>query len=277
MPGRDSILRFSVITVVRNAQDTIRDTLESVVAQRGVEVEHIVVDGLSTDATLSIVREFRLPSMRLISEPDHGIYDAMTKGLRIATGDFVGFLNSDDYFCRNDALSQIADSARAFPTYEGIAGGVVIVDPINTERVIREYRSVGYKPWMARFGHMLPHPGVYLRRSAAEQVGEFDTALQISGDFDWLTRFMWQYNFRIKTIRPTLVAMRNSGVSTRDFESRFRGNHEILQSLAKNGIASFPLLIAMKFAMKSMQMLSRPSDYPAAADVRWPSPNSGGN
>lgn len=267
---KDACVKISVVTVAWNAEATIADTLSSVADQRGVEYEHIIVDGGSTDATLSIVSKYQGENVRVLSEPDRGIYDAMTKGLRLATGDVVGFLNSDDFYCRTDALKIVADAMRAAPGCQAVAGAVAIVAKDNPDRIVRHYPAKGYQRWMARFGHMVPHPGLYVRAAAAEAVGGFESGYRISGDFDWLVRFMYGHNFRIGYLDDILVGMREGGASSGGLSTLKVLNDEISRSLRSNSVASVPAMVWSKYLLKSRQLLSRSVDYPAPPSVRWP-------
>lgn len=263
-------MKISVVTAAWNAAATIGDTLASVQAQTGVECEHIIVDGGSTDSTLAIVDRFKRDGLKVISEPDQGIYDAMNKGMRLATGDMVGFLNADDYFCRSDALALIAKAAERAAKSDAVAGTVVIVDPARPERVLRTYNSLGYKRWMAKLGHMLPHPAFYVRRQAIELIGAFDTSYRIGADFDWILRFLFQANFDVETIGDTLVAMRQGGVSSQGLPSLSINNREIARSLKINGVNSNSPMAMARYFFKVLQMVRVARDYPAPASSRWP-------
>lgn len=263
-------MKISVVTVAWNAEATIADTLASVADQRGVDYEHIIVDGGSRDATLSIVSKYERANLRLLSEPDHGIYDAMSKGLRMATGDVVGFLNSDDFYCRTDALKIVAEAMHAAPDCQAVAGAVAIVAKDDPGRIVRHYPARGYQRWMARFGHMVPHPGLYVRRAAAETVGGFESGYRISGDFDWLVRFMYQHNFSISYLEEILVGMREGGASSGGLSTLKVLNEEISRSLRANSVASVPAMVWSKYLLKSAQLLNWSVDYPAPPAVRWP-------
>lgn len=263
-------MRFSVITVCWNAAETIGDTLASVAAQIGPEVEHIIIDGGSTDGTLEIVERFARPSLKVLSGPDRGIYDAMNKGFALATGDVVGFLNADDFFCRTDALALIETRFRTEPDCGAVAGGIVLVDPSDSDRVIRAISTRNYGRWMARFGIMVPHPAVYTRRPLADQIGLFRPDFRISSDFDWLVRLLYRHEERIAPLDATIVAQRQGGVSTQGFGSLKIGNAEILEALRANGIFSAPAMVWSKYLFKGLQLLRKPRDYPAPAPHRWP-------
>lgn len=263
-------MKFSVITVCWNAAGTIGDTLASVAAQIGPEVEHIIIDGGSTDGTLEIVERFARPGLHVLSGPDKGIYDAMNKGLALATGDVIGFLNADDFFCRTDALALIESGFRADPECGAVAGGIVLVDPSDVTQVIRAISTRSYGRWMARFGIMVPHPAVYTRRPLANRIGLFRPDFRISSDFDWLVRLLYGHSKRIAPLGVTLVTQRQGGISTQGLASLKVGNAEISKALKANGIFSTPAMVWSKYLLKGLQLLRKPQDYPAPEAQRWP-------
>jgi glycosyltransferase involved in cell wall biosynthesis len=261
-------MKITVVTVAYNAQATIGATLASVAAQRGVDIEHLVIDGASTDDTAQVVAAHARPGLRLISEPDSGLYDAMNKGLRLAAGDAVGFLNADDFFCRTDALALIAAALEATPA-AAVSASVAIVGADDVDRVVRHYGAAPFAPWMLRFAHMPPHPGFYVRTAAARQVGAFNTRYRIAADFDWLVRFYLREGLCSVALAATVVAMRQGGASQQGLSAAHTINREAGQSLAANARLSWPPLFWLKYAAKAFQLLSRPPDYPAPDPVRW--------
>lgn len=258
-------MKVSVITVSYNAASTIGDTLASVRAQDYHDVEHIVVDGASTDGTMDVVRGFARAGLRVVSEPDKGLYDAMNKGVALATGDLIGFLNADDFFAQRDALRVLVEAAKASPPAAAVCGAVAIVQPDRPDVVFRYYRSVGFKPWMLRHGHMPPHPGFYVRKSAFEQVGPFDISLKVGADFEWMVRFFNSKHLLMAPIERTVVGLRVGGISTRGLASAQVINEEALRSLRRWGVTTHAVLIWAKYAAKAFQLLRRPHDYPEGA------------
>lgn len=261
-------MKISVVTVAYNAAATIGETCAAVAVQTGVEIEHIIIDGGSGDATAAIVAARAHPGHIFVSEPDRGLYDAMNKGVARASGDLVGFLNADDFFCRTDALALVA--AAAAPGVDAVCGGVAIVAADDVTRLRRAYPATGFAPWMLRFGHMPPHPGLYVRRDALAAVGAFDADLRICADFDWLLRFFHGQRCRMAAIAPTLVTMRDGGVSSQGWASRRLLNAEMIAALRRHCIASAPPLVWSKYLAKAGQLAARPVAWPAPAAVRWP-------
>lgn len=176
-------MKITVITSTFNSSGTLRDTFNSILRQTWQDFEYVVVDGGSTDGTVEIIREYEKRfggRLKWISEPDKGIYDAMNKGLRMATGDVVGILNSDDFFSSNDALSTVA---RVIEGVDAVYGDVHFVRPDNLQKCVRYYSSKAFRPWMMRLGFMPAHPSFYCRREVYEKYGLFDSSFRIAADF----------------------------------------------------------------------------------------------
>jgi glycosyltransferase involved in cell wall biosynthesis len=268
-------VKVTVITVCYNAASTIGDTIDSVEAQDHADIEHIVVDGASSDETLRILHARGNDRMRIISEPDSGLYNAMNKGLNLASGGLIGFLNADDFFCRTDAIRCLVSAAEENPDAQAVAGGVAIVNSVLPMNVVRSYSSYSFRPWMLRFGHMPPHPGFYVRRPALAHVGGFNEQFRIAADFDWMVRFFEVHKFSVKKLRQTLVCLRAGGISTRGLRSTAVINREMGLSLARHSCFSSSILIWSKYGIKITQMALPPDDYPAPVAVRWtPGPAS---
>jgi len=262
-------MKISIVTVCYNSEATIRDTLASIAAQDWGDIEHIIIDGGSKDGTLTILRDYARDGVRIVSEPDKGIYDAMNKGLRLATGDTIGFLNSDDFFCRSDAVRLIAERL-AVSGADGVVANVALVDPDDLSRVRRFYSVEGYKPWMMRFGHMPPHPTLYIRKAMFDRIGEFDDSFRISGDFDLIVRLLLDEKARIEKIPMTLVGFRDGGTSTKDLDAKVRMNREILRSLRQHGYRTSLAKLYARYALKAFQYVARPRDYEVPAFLGSP-------
>jgi len=257
-------VKITVITVAFNAAATLGDTLRSVAAQGHGDIEHLVIDGGSTDDSAGVFKASAGPRSQWFSAPDKGLYDAMNKGVARATGDLIGFLNADDFYRRSDALALIADASDGTPA---VSGGVAIVAADDPARLTRSYPAQPFAPWMLRFGHMPPHPGFYATRATFDRVGGFDPALRIGADFEWMLRFHIVHGLRARPIAETLVSLREGGLSNSGFASRRRINAEALASLRRHGIASAAPLVWAKYAVKALQFVARPADWPAPAAV----------
>lgn len=251
-------IKISLITVCYNSAATIRDTLESVAAQTHPDIEHLIIDGGSSDDTLALVREHRRHPGPLVSEPDRGIYDAMNKGLALASGEVVGFLNSDDVLADPGVLSRIAATLAA-PAVDGCYGDLVYVAARDPTRVVRHWRSRDYQPGLCRRGWMPAHPTFYLRRTAYQRHGGFDTSLRIAADFEICLRMLEVHRVRVTYLPGVLVRMRTGGVSNASLRNVIRSNREVSSALRKHGYPAGFLLILGKLASKLVQLRWSPT------------------
>lgn len=249
-------MRLSVITVCYNSATTIAETLSSVAAQTGVEVEHIVIDGASPDGTLAVIRNHPWKPARVISEPDRGLYDAMNKGIDAATGEAVGFLNADDVFSSPSALRSVAH-ALEHPATDAVYGDLVYVRPHDLDSVVRYWRSGPFRPGAFASGWAVPHPTFYVRRRLLEQHGGFDLRFKVAGDAELIMRLLERHRIRVRYLPEVLVRMRVGGVSNRSVHNVMRGNAEIIEALRKNGLPAPSLtgLLLRKVALKGRQFV----------------------
>lgn len=262
-------MKISVVTVCYNAADTIAATLRSVAAQQHDDFEHIVIDGASRDATAEVVQRNAHPRLRWVSEPDKGIYDAMNKGIRLATGDLIGFLNADDFYARTDALSLISGAGAVRGSASAVGGAVALLGPNDLARARRHYRAVSFAPWMLRFGHMPPHPGFYATREAFDAVGEFDPSIRTGADFEWMVRFFHVHGLPMRAIPETLVGFRLGGTSSSGLKSLMAINREAISSCRRWGLRTSWAAMGAKYLFKVSQFAGRPADFPAAPPLGW--------
>jgi glycosyltransferase involved in cell wall biosynthesis len=260
-------MKVSIITVAQNAAATIGDTLDCVAAQTYPEIEHLVIDGASTDDTAAVIAAKSTPKTRFYSEPNTGLYDAMNKGLARATGDLIGFLNADDLFCRTDAVALLA---AAIGDGDAVSGGVAIVCADDIDCLVRAYPSRPFGRWMLRFGHMPPHPGFYATRAAFDRVGAFDPAIRIGADFEWMVRFIAVHRLRYTPIPETLVTLCEGGLSNSGFASRKAINTDAVASLRRHDIMSSLPVVWSKYALKALQLVTPAHQWPTPAALRWP-------
>jgi len=248
-------LTISVITAVLNRAGTIGQALASVHTQSWERVEHIVIDGGSTDGTLQLLETHRDRLAVLISERDNGIYDALNKGLRRASGDVLGLMHSDDFYSDDRVLERIA-SAFADPAVDGVYGDLDYVAREDPSRVIRRWRSGTYEAERLAWGWMPPHPTVYLRRSVIEQWGGFDTDFRISADYDAMLRYLARGKIRLAYVPEVLVKMRVGGESNRSLMRILRKSSEDYAALRRNGVGGVGALV-WKNLSKLPQFLGR--------------------
>jgi glycosyltransferase involved in cell wall biosynthesis len=259
-------MKLTVVTVAYNAARTIEHTVASVAAQDWPDYEHLVIDGASKDDTVAQVEGLAHPKLRLVSEPDRGLYDAMNKGLRAAKGDLIGFLNADDFYCRTDALAHVARRAEATGR-EAVCGDIVVVDPEDPLRVLRKYPARGFRPWMLRLGHMPPHPGFFVRRGAVEEVGEFDLSYKTAADLDWMIRFFLVHGLGVESIAPTITAMRAGGQS-QSVKGVLLSRRESSRALQRHGFGAGWLWT--RYLLKAPGFLAHGEALPVPDPVRWP-------
>ena len=220
-------MKISVITVCFNAARTIRHTIESFLAQSYPEKELIVVDGASSDETVRIARGYGSGSIRIVSERDHGIYDAMNKGLRLFSGDAVGFLNSDDCFASPTTLASLAQGLR---DADIVFGNLDFVADHEGKKVVRRWRGERYWPGAFRQGWLPAHPTFYVRRPVIEAVGLFDLSYRIAADYDYMLRAIEVHQFRTAFVDEVLVEMMQGGASNGSLKAYVRSNIEALSS-----------------------------------------------
>jgi glycosyltransferase involved in cell wall biosynthesis len=236
------MLTISVITAVFNRADTIGQALDSVQAQTWPRVEHVVIDGASTDGTLQVLQAARERLGVLVSEKDNGIYDALNKGLDRATGDVVGLMHSDDFYADDGVLEKVA-AAFADPAVDGVYGDLDYVAKEDTSRVIRRWRSGDCSRARLRWGWMPPHPTLFLRRRVIEDFGGFDTSFRIAADYDAVLRYFWRGGIQAAYIPEVLVKMRVGGESNRSLSRILRKSREDLRALRKNGVGGVETLV----------------------------------
>ena len=248
------MLSFSIITVCYNSAATIGDTLRSVVQQTYPHVEHILIDGGSSDDTVALARLQGRAGMVIVSEPDQGIYDAMNKGLRRATGDVVAFLNADDYYAHADVLADVARLLEV-ENLDAVLADAEFFHPDNPQKSVRRYRSDRFTPQRMAWGWMPAHPGLFLRRKVVQEVGEFKTNYRIAGDFELIAR-IFAGNKRIYRHLPQVVVrMRTGGVSTGGLRNTICLNQEVMRACRENGIATNWFKILSKYPSKLMEFL----------------------
>lgn len=207
------MVKISIITATYNSQKHLPGALQSLSLQRYPHVEHIVIDGASKDATLACLQENGQVD-QLLSEPDNGLYDALNKGIKLATGEVIGFLHSDDRFASEWTLQHIADLFSADPTLDMVYGDLVYVHNGNPNRVVRCWQSCDFTPRLLQRGWMPPHPTVFARKSVYQKHGLFDCRYQISADYDYLLRILRDESLHVAYLPEVITRMQKGGKST---------------------------------------------------------------
>ena len=240
-------MKISVVTAVFNRRDTIGQAVQSVYAQGHDDIEHIIQDGGSTDGTLDVVRTHATASTDLVSEPDGGIYDAINRGIRRASGDVVGVMHSDDFFASDGVLSKVA-SAFEDPTVDGVYGDLHYVAAHDTSRVLRRWESGSYDRSKLRWGWMPPHPTFYMRRHYFDELGLYDTKLRIAADYDAMLRYFVKGGIRLDYIPEVMVCMRTGGASNGSLKRIIRKSREDYRAIRRNKIGGLGTLAAKNFS-----------------------------
>jgi glycosyltransferase len=250
---------ISLLTITYNSAASIQETLDSIYAQSFQDFEYIVIDGLSTDGTVDIIRQHPMKVQRLLSEADRGLYDALNKGIRLATGDVVGVLHSDDTFYDDTSLQKIADKflAGANACY-GDLQYVVCTELPNDARVVRHWVAGEFKRDNLKYGWMPPHPTFYMKRKLYDQFGDYDSSFRIAGDYDGLLRYLWKHELVPAYIPEVLVKMRVGGASNRSLKNIYCKTMEDIRALKNNELEWLPAVV-WKNLSKIRQLFKRSS------------------
>jgi glycosyltransferase involved in cell wall biosynthesis len=248
-------MRVTIITACYNRAATIGEAIESVAGQTYPDIEHIVVDGGSSDGTLDVVARYRSVG-RLIPGPDKGVYDALNKGIAAASGELIGFLHSDDVYANAQVIERVAVEMKA-RSLDALYGDVAFVRADDLSRIVRVYSSRRFRPSRISWGWMPAHPGLFLRRKLFQDYGVFRTDYTIAGDFEFVARIFSRQNLRHEYLPEVLVKMRLGGISTRGWRSTLTLNREVLRACRQNGIPSNYLKILSKYPAKLLEFLVR--------------------
>lgn len=250
------MLSLTIVTVAYNNEETIVNCLESVSSQQ-VDFEHLVIDGLSTDQTVSIARQYSDSRVKIISEPDQGIYDAMNKGIKLATGEVIGILNADDFYSSPTVLDKVA-ALFGDPSIDAVYGDLLYVDNQDTDHVIRYWKSGAYHPKKFYWGWMPPHPVFFVRRTVYEKFGLFNLQLGSAADYEIMLRFLLRHQVGVTYLPEILVKMRVGGASNAGLSNRLKANRMDRKAWEVNGLRPYPWTLSMKPVRKIGQWFSRP-------------------
>ena len=257
-------MKISLITITYNSEKTLADTIQSVLSQKYSDMEYIIVDGASKDKTVSIIKQYESQfngRMRWISEKDKGLYDAMSKGIRMTTGDVVGILNSDDFFTSKDVLEKISEAFTQDSQLDAVYGDVHFVNPGNLNKCVRYYSSKIFKRSLMKLGFMPAHPSFYVRRECFEKYGLYKTDYKIAADFEFLLRVIYKERINTQYIPLDMVTMRTGGASTSGIASHKRIMKEHLRAFKENRIYSNPFLLSLRYFYKIIEILKSKITY----------------
>lgn len=251
-------MKISIVTAAYNSGKTIADTFKSVLRQSYLDYEYIVVDGCSKDNTIDVIKEYEprfKGKMRWVSEPDKGIYDAMNKGIKMATGDVVGIINSDDFFTSNEVLESVAKEFEKDYSLDAIYGDIHFVKDEDLTKCTRYYSSSYFRPWLLRFGFMPAHPSFYVRKEVYERHGLYDLQFRTSSDFEMMVRLFGKNKIKSKYINMDFVTMRAGGESTAGMEAKKKVNRDIASSLKKHGIFTCQAFQWIRYLWKAVELI----------------------
>lgn len=250
-------MKISIITVAYNSAATIRATIDSVLAQTYPDIEYIVIDGNSKDSTIEIIKEYEPifnGRMRWISEKDKCLYDAMNKGIKMATGDIVGIINSDDFYHRSDIIAQILEAFEN-KTVEAVFADVRFVNPDNLDKTVRYYSSKNFSPKRFRFGFMPAHPTFFTYKKCFDEFGYYKIDYKIAADYELLIRFLYTHKLNYKYLPLDVMKMRTGGASTASFKNNIILNREIVRACKENGIYTNLPLLFLKYFVKIWELI----------------------
>lgn len=248
-------MKISIITVSYNAESTIQETIESVLSQKGVEVEYIIIDGGSTDKTVSIMEGFLDRIQHFVSEEDKGIYDGMNKGVALATGDVVGILNADDVYADEDVLQTVLEAFK--DDIECVYADLVYVAENDLNKITRTWISQDYVEGAFKKGWMPPHPTFFVKREVYEKFGAYTLELKSAADYEFMLRVIHKNKIKLAYLNKIIVKMRVGGESNASLKNRIRANKEDRKAWAMNGLKPGNLTLIRKPLSKVSQFFKR--------------------
>lgn len=247
-------MKISVITAVFNRQQTIGRAIQSVQEQSYDDIEHVIIDGASTDGTLKVIEKNRAENSMIISEADNGIYDAINKGIRLSSGDVIGLMHSDDVYVSESVLSKVA-KVFSDPLVDAVYGDVVFFRENEPEKHVRRYSSKRFSPAMLAWGLMPAHTSLFIRKRVFDRFGLYKTDYKIAADFEFVARIFSNGKLNAVYLPEVLVRMAIGGVSTGGLKNTLRLNQEVLRACRENKIRTNMLKILSKYPWKIMEYL----------------------
>ncbi|MGL2472582.1 glycosyltransferase family 2 protein [Helicobacter pylori] len=250
------MLKVSVITACFNSEKTIEDTILSVLHQTYKNIEYIIIDGSSADSTLGIIQKYRDQIACVVSEKDKGIYDAMNKGIRRASGDIIALLNSDDFYVDEFVIEKVVHEFEK-KHCDSVYADLVFVKPDCVEKVVRYYESGEFNPKTLLYGVVPAHPTLFIKKAIHERYGLYKTDYKISADFEMIIRLFVVQKISFSYLKEALVVMRTGGVSTNGFKSLLLRNKENIRACKENGIQANVFSMLLKYPRKVMGLFKK--------------------
>ncbi len=249
-------MKVSVITGVLDRSDTIEDCIKSVLSQSYKDIEHIVIDGGSTDGTLDIISRYKDKIAKVVGEPDNGIYDALNKGIRLASGDIIGLLHADDFYAHDRVIENVV-SVFESKNVNSCYGDLEYVDKNDADKVIRYWKSSNYRQGKFKYGWMLPHPTFFVRKWVYEKYGYFNTHFKIAADYELMIRFLVKHRISTYYVPEVLIKMRMGGVSNKNLKNLLIKNYEDYRAWKVNNLNGSLSIILLKNLVKIPQFFKR--------------------
>jgi glycosyltransferase involved in cell wall biosynthesis len=247
-------MKISIITVTYNSSKTIEQTVQSVIEQTYPNIEYIIVDGQSTDSTLQIIDRYKNKISKLVSERDNGIYDALNKGISLATGDVIGILHSDDFYIDKDVIEKVVSTFIKHNS-DAVYADLYYVGENDTNKIIRKWRSGNYKEGMFVNGWMPPHPTFFVKRSCYEKLGKFNLEFKSAADYELMLRFIHKHKISVAYLPEFIVKMRVGGKSNESIKNRLFANYEDRKAWEVNGLKPRFYTLYLKPLRKILQFL----------------------
>ncbi|MGZ3867280.1 MAG: glycosyltransferase family 2 protein [Bacteroidia bacterium] len=246
--------KISIITVTYNSARTLEQTIQSVLLQDYGNVEYIIVDGNSTDDTLSVIRSYRHKIDHFVSEKDEGLYHALNKGIALATGDIIGILHADDFYTSDDVLTGIAETFKMNDA-EAVYADLYYVDKDDTNKIVRKWKSGNYKEGKFLWGWMPPHPTFFVRKEVYAKNGVFNTQLRSAADYELMLRFIHKNKIKLAYLPEFIIKMRTGGQSNASVKNRVKANKEDRKAWDLNGIKPYFFTLTLKPLRKIFQFI----------------------
>ncbi|MFC4212767.1 glycosyltransferase family 2 protein [Pedobacter lithocola] len=245
-------MKISIITVVYNGETFIKDCIESVISQTYKNIEYIVIDGNSTDGTQLIIEQYQRQITRYVSEDDNGLYDALNKGINLATGDIIGILNADDFFANDDVIQKVADIFLNDFSVEALYGDLNYIHPLN-KSVIRQWKSKEANETDLKRGWMPAHPTLYLKNNLFEKYGKYALNLGTAADYDLILRFFYTYKIKAYYLPILMIKMRIGGLSNQSYKSLYHAFLNDYKALKRNQLPNPIFILLLKKLSKIKQ------------------------
>ena len=247
-------MKVSIITVVYNRADVIRDTIESVLSQTYKNIEYIIIDNASTDGTINVVNEYKDQISKIISEPDNGLYDAINKGINYATGDIIGLIHSDDFYLDNLVIQRVVDTFKKENKHMLFAD-LLYIKGDNKDKVLRYYSAKNFTVKKLKYGFMPPHPTLFVKKEVYEKYGLYKIDYKIAADYEMFVRLLLVNKLSFSYIHLPIVKMRVGGVCSGGIRRKIECNIEVLRAIRSNGLKANHLVLLKKYPIKIIEII----------------------